>query len=394
MKDNSKAVVAHAGGRDYYQLSLALQEINSLDYLVTDYYSPKLLGILHQKFRNRMAEGLPFSKSINLCSTLFINDNEIKDALLSKKAFEIAKNNNSHLFLYSYYAYEAFKLSLEKKLPSKRILFQLHPHPLPIKRIFEDEINIVPNAKISLNNEKEMHISDELLYKLSNESKMADHIVVASTFTKETLIENGVLEKNITIIPYGVNSESFPFKERNFNLNIRPLRVLFVGQMIQRKGISYLFDAIENLSKIRKVELTLCGRGFFDDELLATYSKNNIFIKKNLSHNQLLFELHRNDIMVLPSLVEGFGLVILEAMSTGLPVIATKNTGGFDVIESNIDGFIIPIRDSNSILNILSNLDESKLEKLSIAAKNKAKVYNWAKFRYSIQIAFKKIIYE
>ena len=87
---------------------------------------------------------------------------------------------------------------------------------------------------------------------------------------KNTLIENGVASKNITVVPYGVYHNNFKKKD-NYNINGSKFNIVFVGQLIQRKGLFYLFEALKKLNN-PNINLTITGRGYVDDLLLKEYS--------------------------------------------------------------------------------------------------------------------------
>ena len=91
----------------------------------------------------------------------------------------------------------------------------------------------------------------------------------------------------------------------------------------------------------------------------------------------------RQDVLVFPSLFEGFGLVILEAMAQGLPVIATSHTAGPDLIEEGVDGFIVPIRSADAIAERLLLLarDRDRLSAMQQAAQGKARLHTWENYR-------------
>jgi len=383
-----KATTCHAGNRDAYQLSIALHESGLLDSLITDFYTPDFLRkYIHRRYNPL----LPSSKVTSLWGN-FVYQKVLKgkyvvsDARLSKYAAKHAIAHSSHLFLSSYTAYEAFSRIKSNDLKNQCLLFQLHPHPLSVRKIFEEEIELVPIARDSILGELEMNQDQHVLDRLIGESSIADACVVASSFTKESLVQNNIPSNKITVVPYGVDASLFPQKKKYNSVN-GSLNILFVGQMIQRKGLYYLLEAVKKLNS-PNINLTIVGRGTIDQNLLNNYiSASNINTKINLSHADLVNELHKNDVLVFPSLVEGFGQVILEAMSSGLPVICTPNTAGRDLFLSGDEGIIIPIRSIDALADKIEWCiqNKGKLSDMGRIAMETAKKFTWEKFRSGIR---------
>jgi glycosyltransferase involved in cell wall biosynthesis len=345
-----QAVVVHAGARDQYQLALALAERNYLSRLITELYCPDALtAVLSGLASKRYCEGVSSRyvslslQALWLTGRMYLQRsfafNQLKDTALSKRAQRVASKKAAHLFCYSYYAYEAF--SAERAFGGqKRLLFQLHPHPRSVRAMLQEELERVPAARDSILYENEFRYSDVYLEQLGAEARLADAVLVASSYTKQTLVENGVPEERIQVVPYGIDTKAF-IKRSIAPVN-KKLRIIFVGSMVQRKGLSYLLDAVRSLNTV--VELVLCGRGFMDEQLLKQYQDIDILIKRNLSQEELMQEMHQADVFVLPTLSEGFAHVILEAMSCGLPVITTGNSCAPDIIADGKEGFIVPVK--------------------------------------------------
>lgn len=218
--------------------------------------------------------------------------------------------------------------------------------------------------------------SEEKLNKKDQELALADVIFVASSFTKKSLEEYPGKLPEIKVIPYGfpdVKSEKKYEKLIN-----RKLKILFIGGLSQRKGLSYLFDAVEEMED--KVELTIVGHKAVADckELNLALEKHNWI--PSLSHDEVLACMQEHDVFVFPSLFEGFGLVITEAMSQGVPVITTERTAGPDLIENGVDGWIVPAGSSTAIKEVIDNIIQTPdvLEKFGLAAQNKARLRPWS----------------
>jgi glycosyltransferase involved in cell wall biosynthesis len=382
-----KAVTCHAGARDAYQLSIALEKAGLLECLVTDLFLPPVVG---RKVRKKYIEELPYHQVKNTYSNLirqkvFKQPYSVTDQILANRALKEALKHDANLFLYSYTALNAFEYIKQNHLTNNCFLFQLHPHPLSIRRLLTEELSLVPNAKESLMKEPEMDLDEVHINQLNNESILADHIIVASTYTKKTLIENNISPEKISVIPYGVDSSKFAVK-KSYNEQNGRIRLVFVGQMIQRKGLSYLFEALKLLNS-KNVELTLIGRGDIDTSLINEYKEHfKINVRINLSHKELVNELHACDMLVFPSLVEGFGHVILEAMSVGLPVLCTPNTAGPDVFLNGNEGVIVPIRSALAIAEKIEYFIDQKKElaSMGISAGQTALAFTWERFRDGI----------
>ena len=218
--------------------------------------------------------------------------------------------------------------------------------------------------------------SQTKLNKKDQELDLADVIFVASSFTKKTLKEYSGNLPEIKVIPYG-----FPQVNRKKvyqPLANRKLKILFVGGLSQRKGLSYLFEAVEGLQN--KVELTIVG-----NKAVPNCNALNIALDQHhwipsLSHDQVLACMREHDVFVFPSLFEGFGLVITEAMSQGVPVITTDRTAGPDIIKDGVDGWIVPAASSRAIKEVLIKILEAPeiVEKFGLAAQQKAQTRPWA----------------
>src|SRR5205085_1763804 len=164
--------------------------------------------------------------------------------------------------------------------------------------------------------------SEEKLARKDEELRLANHVIVASTFTRSTLAESPHA-RNIDIVSYGAP----PTDDRDLLNCAGKLRILFAGSLGQRKGLSYALRAVELLGP-EYCELTLLGRKAVTHCRVLDEAVRRHRWLPSLSHAEVLREMRAHDVVLFPSLFEGFGLVITEAMSQGTPVITTPHTAG------------------------------------------------------------------
>lgn len=246
-----------------------------------------------------------------------------------------------------------------------------------MRKLLTEEAERLPSWAITL----EGGISDSAakLERKTKELELADIVIVPSDFVKDSL---SVFEgtKKIVVSHFGspIQSENISLKDLPVKADTgRPLRVLFVGSMGQRKGLADLFAAMK-LLKGYNIELIVMG------SLLAPFE----FYKEDYpdfiyepvrSHDEVLELMRSCDVFCLPSLVEGRALVMQEAMSQGLPLIVTPNTGGADLIIEGKTGFLVPTRSPHIIAEKLNWFVENKsaIPEMSNLARIHAAQYKW-----------------
>jgi glycosyltransferase involved in cell wall biosynthesis len=195
--------------------------------------------------------------------------------------------------------------------------------------------------------------SDAKLARKDEELQLADRILVASQFTADTLRAFPGTLAPIDVIPYGFPALG-PARQYSGRRHGQPLKLLFVGGLSQRKGIADLFAAVERLTP--HVELTVVGRKMGSTcPALDSALSRHCWIP-SLSHAEVLTLMRAHDVLVFPSLFEGFGLVITEAMSQGTPVITTDRTAGPDLIQHGNDGWLIEAGSTSALQAAIEEL--------------------------------------
>lgn len=160
--------------------------------------------------------------------------------------------------------------------------------------------------------------------------------------------------------------------------------MLFVDSMGQRKGLGDLFKEISLLDD-KNVELVVMGSLLTSMDFYKR-ENNSFTYEMGRSHSEVLALMRSCDIFCLPSIVEGRALVMQKAMSQGLPIIITPNTGGEDLVIEGKTGFFVPIQSPEKIAEKLSWCLEHRREllEMGIYARNHAQCYTWDKYGETI----------
>jgi len=189
--------------------------------------------------------------------------------------------------------------------------------------------------------------------RIEAEWDLASVVMVNSEWSKKALVQQGVPEEKIEIIPIAYEPESTHQAEPlETDEESRPLRVLWLGSVILRKGIQYLVEAAKRLEGA-DIEIDVVGPiGITDDAIAQTPS--NMTFHGRAPRDEVNGWYRRSNIFVLPTLSDGFAITQLEAMSYGLPVIATPRCGA--VVEDQTSGFVVPIRDSDRLADAIDTL--------------------------------------
>jgi alpha-maltose-1-phosphate synthase len=178
------------------------------------------------------------------------------------------------------------------------------------------------------------------------EYEAADLITLPSQYAIDSFVAEGVPRAKLAKITYGVDLTRFaPVSVADDGV----FRVIYVGALSMRKGIHYLLQAFAQAA-IPGSELVLIGSHTGETATLLKDSAHlNLVVTGHLPQSELARWLSRATVFAFPSLDDGYGLVQLQAMACGCPVIATTNSGGRDCITSGRNGFIVPAADAGAL---------------------------------------------
>jgi glycosyltransferase involved in cell wall biosynthesis len=212
------------------------------------------------------------------------------------------------------------------------------------------------------------------------EALEADRVMAPSNYVRRTLMEQGVPAERIALVPFGVRVERFKPLETPRGDGV--FRLLYVGQISQRKGIKYLLEAVKRLG-LRDLELVLVGGIVGSGAGLQPY-KDHFRHVPNVPHAEVQRLFQSADLFVYPSLHEGSALAIFEAMASGLPVITTENAGS--MVRDGLDGFLVPLRDPAAIADKILALhrDTTLRREMARNARTRAEQFTWAHYRENL----------
>lgn len=226
--------------------------------------------------------------------------------------------------------------------------------------------------------------------------KQLDGRIAVSATAKKTV--NRYIPRDYTIIPNGIDFNRFAKLASNKNRAKNPT-ILFVGRLEKRKGLPYLLKAFQLVkNKIPNSRLLIIGDGGLRQpyqKLAFQLGLKDVIFKGQVPDKLLPFYYQQAHVVCVPSIAnESFGLVILEAMASAKPVVASK-IGGFPrLIQHRETGLLVPPKNvralSNALIKVLANV--SLANHLAKAAQEKAKLYSWDKVASKILNYYQVVI--
>jgi len=183
-----------------------------------------------------------------------------------------------------------------------------------------------------------------IIEKEKREYDIADYISVPSEFVRRSFLSRGFSEAKLIKVPYGVDLKLFPqFQKRD-----KIFRVIYVGGMTLRKGVHYLLRAFSELS-LPDAELWLIGGKTNEIDPFFSRYRGCFRYFSQVPQMKLHEYYSQGSVFAICSIEEGLAMVQPQAMSCGLPLICTTNTGGEDLITEEEEGYVLPIRNVDAI---------------------------------------------
>ena len=200
---------------------------------------------------------------------------------------------------------------------------------------------------------------------------------------------------HVWLVPNGVGPEFFHV--RSFSAEIAT-KILFVGTWIDHKGIYYLAEAFEKLLRvIPEARLTIAGCLEPEEKVRRSFTKTAqgaLEVWPFVARAEISSLYAEHEIFVLPSLMEGMPLVLLEAMASGMPVVTSESSGMTDLVEDSHDGLFVIPGDTGSLTAALVRLcrDPELRLRLGNAAQEKMKRYTWKQAALRTEMVFHRAL--
>ena len=206
------------------------------------------------------------------------------------------------------------------------------------------------------------HPTEAMVERVEEEYALADRIRVSSEWARTSMVARGVPASKIEVVPQPVDLMRFQPKSDRSGIE-GPLRICFVGEVGLAKGFVYLTRAIKDLGTMRaSLEIVGATGSRHTKRLLEKESR---YISLTSAPGDPVPAYHRAELFVLPSLHDGFGFVVAEAMACGLPVIVTEDSGASSLVRKDENGWIVP---SGKIEPLASALEEAILRRPNLIA--------------------------
>ena len=218
------------------------------------------------------------------------------------------------------------------------------------------------------------HPTESMVERVEKEYSLAAQIRVSSNFAKETMVRRGVPREKIHVIPQFLNIDRFRQPESVAPARTDgPLRVCFVGSLDLRKGFVYLLRAIRKVGSQHFTVRFVGNTG--DPWCRRLFAREARGLSVELLPGDPVPVYHWAEVAVTPSLEDGFGFVVAEAMASGTPVIVSDQCGAAEWVEPDISGWVVPSRSEPSLdWHVHVRQEDLLAQYLQLALDNRARL--------------------
>lgn len=360
-------IVSQIGAREHYAVPLGLHRLGLLDRLYTDAWCYRGSSLLKlgpaplQRFAGRKCSEIPNAKVTAFNAWSWVQS-------LQRQAGSATQGYEEFLKIGKAFAGKVTRALRQRGVKTEEDIFFGFDTGcletlewLNTRKVFSvvDQIDAARELEQATITEQRswpewetphLRIPESYFERLSREWRLASAVLVNSDLSRQALIRQGVPAHKLVVVPCAYEA---PVRNTEPRRREGPLRVLWVGSVILRKGIQYLMEAARML-EARRFQFRVVGPIGISDAAVAT-APENLRFEGPVPRTRLAQVFREADVFVFPTLSDGFGITQLEAMSHGLPVIATPNCGA--VVTHETDGLIVPARDARALAEALSRFE-------------------------------------
>jgi len=399
-KEVPRILIAHSGRQHSHQAALALREAGYLSCYATGVpvsrrqFGKALEGLL-RRFSVYDEVDLPLNLTrVNMVAPVInrILARHLPESVVAPIQYEtyrvfdrwvaglIARSRFDVVIAYENTALLTFQAA--KKIGAKCILDAASLHHVEQDQHYVSKLPGAYKARVDLFKDREL--------------MLADCIFTASSLATRSYVANTPSGKRVKTILLGVDVERFRPGQSYFKKSSRqPFRFIFVGSATAKKGFDLILDCMDVLlSDGLSLELLVAGK--IDQHLLSGRERLWESIRKYgiISQGELASVLTQAQCLLLPSHFDSFGMVVTEAMASGLPVIVSDMVGAQELVSEGRNGFVVPVGSVDALTRAMRWCvhNPDAVRKMSIAARTTAEQMSWANYRRHFTDAVREVL--
>lgn len=413
-----KVIVAHPQQQHSYRLATALKQKGELGAYATTVYmksgnltdlaSKVLPSFWKKKATGRHCDALEdsdvvqfnearglavlFCRNISFADSLYdAMRRATEDVFAEKVARLVVREGADAVVGYDGCSAALFEKVGELSPETVRIADMSAANALYLRTIYERDEVLKPAFAESLKGWNRIWDSIDVA-RTKRELAAADAFLCGSEFVVNSLEYSGIDRELCEICHYGVDTESFPYRPRREKAEEDPLTFVYLGQVSEHKGIAWLLEAFASIEASRA--RLLCIGSVSLPESISSKLPSNIELRGMIQHDEVSDILLSADVMLFPSLGDGFSLSIMEGFASGLPVVCTENTGAADCVVEGENGFVVPVQDACALRERIEwfLLNKSEIPRMAKAAREGVEAYTWDTYYGNAANAVEKLV--
>lgn len=417
MEKKANVIVVHPERQHSFFTAAALEKQDKLySYITTvydkpgsftNYFKKFIKGQNRKKADSRRCDEIPDNKVVQFyelfalvslvliripkCKFIYNKWRSFLNKIFAQRVCKYVIENNVDIVIgFDFCCQELFEM-LNREAPNvTKILDVSIANRAFMKKNYEKDMMLTKREE--LKKEQALLWNEKIIDGVIKEVLLADYYFVPSNIVKESLIFCGADSKKIHMIPYGVDVNKFKFVKNK--IGGENIKIVYVGQISYRKGIHHLINVIEKYNN-KEIEVYIAGPYTKDSTLVKQLKQyKNVTVLGFVTRDKIAELYQSSDVFIFPTLGEGFGLVVLEALSSGLPIICSNQAGGNDAIIDGYNGFVF---EAGNDIDMKRKIDwfldnKEKISKMSENARKSSLKYTWENYYVNINNSIDQVI--